>query len=203
MIAVIDYGLGNLFSLSCSLTKIGAAHIVTRDQSEILAADKLILPGVGAFRDAIALLNQTGLGEVVIERAKAGVPLMGICLGMQLLFERSFEYGEYVGLGLIEGESVSLQCAETAGLKIPHIGWNSLNLHRESRLTRYVREGDFVYYVHSYCAQGVGEALVASSEYGIDVCGIVESGNVCGTQFHPEKSGDVGLGILRAFSEST
>ena len=201
MIAVVDYGLGNLFSLSCSLTKIGADHVVTSDHDQIRAADKLILPGVGAFRDAIALLDETGLGDLVIERAKAGVPLMGICLGMQLLFERSFEYGEYEGLGLIPGDVVSLECEKTKGLKIPHIGWNGLEFHRDGLLTKHIRPGDFVYYVHSYYATKLGDALVASSGYGVDVPGVVENGNVCGTQFHPEKSGDVGLRILEAFCE--
>ena len=201
MIAVIDYGLGNLFSISCSLKKIGAQHEITRDPEKIMAADKLILPGVGAFRDAIGLLEATGLGALVVERAKDGVPLMGICLGMQLLFDKSYEYGEYAGLGLIGGEIRTLECAETAGLKIPHIGWNALKFHRQSALTEGIRQGDFVYYVHSYCATGIGDALVASSEYGIDVAGIVEKGNVCGTQFHPEKSGEVGLRILRGFCE--
>ena len=201
MIAVVDYGLGNLFSLSCSLTKIGADHVVTSDPAVITAANKLILPGVGAFRDAIALLDETGLGSLVIERAGAGVPLMGICLGMQLLFERSFEYGEYRGLGLIPGDVVSLEGEKTKGLKIPHIGWNSLDFCKPGLLTKHIRPGDFVYYVHSYYATNLGDALVASSGYGATVPGIVENGNVCGTQFHPEKSGDVGLNILKAFCD--
>ena len=200
MIAVVDYGLGNLFSLGCSLDKIGADHIVTSDPAEIMAADKLILPGVGAFRDAIHLLEQTSLKQLVIDRARAGVPLMGICLGMQLLFERSFEYGEYEGLGLIKGDVVPLSgLPETESLKIPQIGWNALDIRRQGRLTRNIKQGDFVYYVHSYYANNIGDALVASSEYGVDVPGIVEHGSVCGTQFHPEKSGDVGLSILSAF----
>lgn len=200
MIAVVDYGLGNLFSLSCSLKKIGAEHAVTSDPARIATASKLILPGVGAFRDAIGLLDGTGLGRLVIERATSGVPLMGICLGMQLLFERSFEYGEYRGLGLIPGDICPIEPDLPVPLKVPQMGWNALRFHRGGLLTRGIKEGDFVYYVHSYYAKGLGDALVASSEYGIEIPGIVESGNVCGTQFHPEKSGDVGLAILRAFA---
>ncbi len=199
MIAVVDYGLGNLFSLSCSLTKIQAPHQVTSDPTVIAKADKLILPGVGAFRDAIELLDQTGLGQLVIDRVESGVPLMGICLGMQLLFERSFEYGEHTGLGLIPGDICPIEPDLPAPLKVPQMGWNSLTFHRDGLLTRGISEGDFVYYVHSFYAKGLGDALVASSEYGVEIPGIVQNGHVCGTQFHPEKSGDVGLRILRAY----
>ncbi len=201
MIAVVDYGLGNLFSLSCSLKKIGAEHTVTADPALIGSADKLILPGVGAFRDAIRLLDATGLGRLVVDRAREGVPLMGICLGMQLLFDRSFEYGEHRGLGLIKGDIRPLECDVTARMKVPQMGWNSLDFHRDGLLTRHIQAGDFVYYVHSYYAKDLGDALVASSEYGVQVPGIVQNGNVCGTQFHPEKSGDVGLRILKAYCE--
>ncbi len=202
MIAVINYGVGNLGSLSNSLAFVGAEHVVTGDPERIMAADKLILPGVGAFRDAIGRLNKTGLGRLVIERARAGAPVMGICLGMQLLFEKSREYGEHQGLGLLTGEICQIREDLRVPLKVPHIGWNALDIHRESPLTKGIHPGDCVYYVHSYYAKGIGDALVASSEYGIQIPGLVQRGNVMGAQFHPEKSGGVGLTILRAFAES-
>ena len=200
MIAVIDYGLGNLYSIGRSLDYIGAAHVISRDVQTIIAADKLILPGVGAFRDAIKLLEETGLADVIKERAAAGVPLMGICLGMQLLFDKSFEYGTYAGLGLINGAVCPIEADLQVPIKVPQIGWNSLSFHRASYLTRFISEGDYVYYVHSYYAKECEAAIVASSEYGVRIPGIVASGNVSGCQFHPEKSGGVGLAILRAFA---
>ena len=203
MIAIVDYGLGNLYSLNCSLDAIGAEHVITSDSNVIKAADKLILPGVGAFRDAIDLLNTSGLGAVVVERAHAGIPLLGICLGMQLLFERSYEYGEYEGLGLLDGEICPIEPNKVAPLKVPHIGWNNLDFQRDSILTERINGGDYVYYVHSYYAKGAGEALIASSEYGITIPGVVQRANVMGTQFHPEKSGEVGLRILASFCEVT
>ena len=201
MIAIIDYGVGNLYSLSHSLTHIGAENIVTRDPAVIERADKLILPGVGAFGDAKKKLDDTGLTPLILRRVKEGAPLLGICLGMQMLFDRSFEYGEHEGLHLIPGEICPIEPDLNRPLKVPHIGWNSLKIVRPCLLTKYICEGDSVYYVHSYYAKNVGEALCASSEYDVEVPGIVRNGNVYGTQFHPEKSGEIGLRILRAFAE--
>ncbi|MFV0401098.1 MAG: imidazole glycerol phosphate synthase subunit HisH [Oscillospiraceae bacterium] len=202
MIAIVDYGVGNLFSMKCSLDYIGADCAVTADPETIRAAEKLILPGVGAFGDAISKLRATGLDQVVLEHAETGKSLLGICLGMQLLFERSFEYGEHTGLGLLEGAVVPLtQELLQAPLKIPHMGWNSLDFRRQSPLLKGIREEDSVYYVHSFFAP-VGEYTAASSRYGgAEVSGLVQKDNVFGTQFHPEKSGDVGLAILRAFEK--
>lgn len=202
MIAIVDYGVGNLFSLKCSLDYIGADCAVTADPETIRAAGKVILPGVGAFGDAVSKLRATGLDQVVLEHAGTGKPLLGICLGMQLLFERSFEYGEHTGLGLLEGAVVPLtQELLEAPLKIPHMGWNNLDFRRESPLLKGIREGDSVYYVHSFFAP-VGEYTAASSRYGnADVSGLVQKDNIFGTQFHPEKSGEVGLAILRAFKK--
>ena len=201
MIAVIDYGVGNLYSLSHSLAHIGAENIVTRDPEIIASADKLILPGVGAFEDARRKLDETGLTGLIVERAKSGTPLMGICLGMQMLFDKSYEYGEHEGLHLIPGEICPIEKDLSRPLKVPHIGWNTLNIVRPCLLTKYISEGDSVYYVHSYYAKNIGEALSASSEYDVTIPGIVTNGNVFGTQFHPEKSGEIGLRILRAFAE--
>ena len=197
MIAIIDYGVGNLFSLSCSLEHIGLECVITADRDVIEKADKIILPGVGAFEDARKLLKKDNLDEFLISQAKSGKPFLGICLGMQLLFDKSFEYGEHEGLGLIKGEIRPIPTS----LKIPHIGWNSLKFEKDDALLKYINEGDFVYYVHSYCAVDCDESLVATSDYGARVVGIVRNANVCGTQFHPEKSGDVGLSILKAFGE--
>ena len=197
MTAIIDYGVGNLFSLSSSLNHIGLECIVTGDKEVISKADKIILPGVGAFEDARKLLSRDGLDEFIISQANSGKPLLGICLGMQLLFDKSYEYGEHTGLGLIKGEIRPIQTE----LKIPHIGWNSLKFLKDDPLTKYIKDGDFVYYVHSYCATDCADALVAVSDYGAQIAGIVRNKNVCGTQFHPEKSGDVGLNILKAFGE--
>lgn len=201
MIAIIDYGVGNLYSLSHSLTHIGAENVITRDPGLIASADQLILPGVGAFGDARKKLDDTGLTDLIIRRAKEGTPLLGICLGMQMLFDRSFEYGEHEGLHLIPGEIRPIEPDLSRPLKVPHIGWNTLNIVRPCKLTQYISEGDSVYYVHSYYAKNIGPALVASSEYDVTVPGIVNNGSVWGTQFHPEKSGEIGLRILRAFAE--
>ena len=201
MIAIIDYAVGNLYSLSHSLTFLGIDNVVTREEGAIRAADKLILPGVGAFGDARQKLKDTGMDRLVVDKAKAGTPLLGICLGMQLLFEKSYEYGEHPGLSLIPGEICPLRDDIPSSLKVPHIGWNALTFLRPCPLLRYVREGDSVYYVHSYYAKGVGDALKAASEYSVLVPGLVQAGNVYGAQFHPEKSGPVGLQILRAFGE--
>ncbi len=201
MIAIIDYGVGNLYSLSRSLDSLNLENKVTRDEAELRSADKIILPGVGAFGDAMAKLVGTGLVPVVRERAEAGVPLLGICLGMQLLFEKGYEYGEHDGLGLLSGEVSPMAGDLPPGLKVPHIGWNALNLRRECPILKYVHEGDCVYYVHSFYAVGCEDEIVATSEYGVPVVGAVRRGNVYGTQFHPEKSGRVGLSILKAFGE--
>ena len=201
MIAIIDYGVGNLFSLSSSLKKIGTEVVVTGDKKTIESADKIILPGVGAFKDAMQKLTQTGLDKVVIKQAKLGKKILGICLGMQLLFERSFEFGECKGLGLLKGEIVGMQGVLDKSLKIPHIGWNSLQFKKDSYLNKYIKNGDYVYFVHSFYASGCEESLVSVAEYQIEIPATVQSGNVCGCQFHPEKSGDVGLKILKAFCE--
>ena len=203
MTAIIDYGVGNLFSLCSSLKSIGAEAIVTPDADTIRAADRIILPGVGAFADAAAKLRATGLDKVLLEEAQKGKPIMGICLGMQMLFETSLEYGEHKGLGLIPGRVVPMAGYIPEGLKIPHIGWNPLILKGEEKhpLLRYVSEGDCVYFVHSYFATDCAESVIATAEYGKELTAAVARGNVMGCQFHPEKSGPVGLSILRAFCE--
>ena len=202
MIAVLDYGVGNLFSLKSSFGVIGEEAVVTADPAVIRKADRLILPGVGAFADAAEKLRRSGLDRVLTEEAAQGKPLMGICLGMQLLFERSFEYGEHEGLGLLKGEIRPIAEQIPQGLKIPQMGWNGLIIKRESPLLRYTREGDFVYFVHSYSAVGCDDSLLAVTEYGAELTACVGKGNVFGCQFHPEKSGNVGLNILRAFCET-
>lgn len=201
MIAIIDYGVGNLYSLTSSFRFIGADVTVTSDAEVIRSADKLILPGVGAFEDAREKLRATGLDRVIVEEAEKEKPIMGICLGMQMLFERSFEYGEHEGLGLLRGSVIGMQGRIPAELKIPHIGWNALHVTREHPLLRYVKEGDCVYFVHSFYADGCEDSLIASAEYGREITAAVAKGNVMGCQFHPEKSGRVGLSILRAFCE--
>lgn len=202
MIAIIDYGVGNLFSLQSSLKRIGAEAIVTGDAQAIRAADRIILPGVGAFRDAADKLRAAGLDKVVCCEAAAGKPLLGICLGMQLLFDRGFEYGEHEGLGLIPGSVRPIADVIGPGLKIPHIGWNALHLVQGGGpLLRYTKEGDCVYFVHSFYAAECDEAVIATAEYGAELTAAVQRENVFGCQFHPEKSGPVGLNILRAFSE--
>ena len=202
MIAIVDYGVGNLFSLESSFAKIGEKVIVTKDTQIIKKAEKIILPGVGAFGDAVKKLNDSGLASVVVEEAKNGKPLLGICLGMQMLFEKSYEYGEYDGLGLIGGSVVGMKGEIPENLKIPHIGWNALSFtSKKSDLFRYIKNGDFVYFVHSYFATDCDENVIAYTEYGKNLCAAVQKDNIYGCQFHPEKSGDVGLSILRAFCE--
>ena len=201
MIAVIDYGVGNLFSLTSSLKAIGADCIVTGSPDEIRAADKIILPGVGAFEDAKRKLSESGLDKVIISEVEAGKKIFGICLGMQMLFEKSYEYGEHEGLGLLRGSVIPMQGKIPENLMIPHIGWNALNIEKEHPIFKYVKEGDYVYFVHSYYASGCEESLLASCEYGAKITAAVALDNVSGTQFHPEKSGEVGLSILRAFAE--
>ena len=201
MVAVIDYGVGNLFSLCSSLERIGIDAQVTSDPERIRCADKLILPGVGAFADAAAKLRISGLDRVIREQAAQGKDIMGICLGMQLLFEKSYEFGEHAGLGLLKGSVIPMEGTIPAHLKIPHIGWNALSFSRESKLLRYIREGDCVYFVHSFYVDPGAESVVATAEYGAQVTAAVQKDNVMGCQFHPEKSGEVGLRILRAFCE--
>ena len=201
MIAIIDYGVGNLFSLAHSLKAVGAEAVVTGEAKVILRADHVILPGVGAFGDAAAKLRQTGLDAVVKEAAQRGTPIMGICLGMQLLLDKSFEFGEHAGLGLIPGEVRPISEVIPQELKIPHIGWNPLDLARPHPIFRDVKPGDCVYFVHSYYGAKCGDSVLATAEYGAPLTAAVGKGNVCGCQFHPEKSGDVGLGILKAFTE--
>ena len=203
MIAIIDYGVGNLFSLCSSLKSIGAEAVVTPDPAVIRAADRIILPGVGAFADAAAKLRATGLDQVLLEEAARGKKIMGICLGMQMLFDESHEYGIHKGLGLIPGRVVPMAGYIPEGLKIPHIGWNPLILKGEEKhpLLKYVEEGDCVYFVHSYYATDCAESVIATAEYGRELTAAVAKDNVMGCQFHPEKSGRVGLNILKAFCE--
>ncbi len=202
MIAIIDYGVGNLFSLSSSLRYLGLETMVTAKAEDLERADRIILPGVGAFADAIEKLRSTGLVDTIREQAAEGKPLLGICLGMQLLFDKSYEYGEHEGLGLVPGQVVPLAEKLPAGLKVPHIGWNRLQiLKKEDPLFKYSGDEDYVYYVHSYYAADCEQSTLAVSEYGIPVTGVVRAGSVLGTQFHPEKSGEAGLRMLRAFSE--
>ena len=202
MIAIIDYGVGNLFSLKSSFAFLGKEVTVTSDPAVLAEADRLILPGVGAFEDAARKLRESGLDRVVLTEAAKGKPLLGICLGMQMLFEKSYEYGEHKGLGLIKGSVKPIRPVIGENLKVPHIGWNALSFGKEkSPLFRYINEGDFVYFVHSYAGADCEESVIATTEYGATLTAAVASGNVYGTQFHPEKSGPVGLAILRAFCE--
>lgn len=202
MIAIVDYGVGNLFSLRSSLRYLGLAAEVTADADALRRAERIILPGVGAFADARARLDQSGLTPLLLEEAEKK-PLLGICLGMQLLFDRSFEYGEHPGLSLIHGEVAPLKDdLIDPACKVPHMGWNSLDIRRADPLLKHVEPGESVYYVHSYYARRCAESTLAVSEYGgMAVTGAVRRGNVWGTQFHPEKSGDTGLRILKAFGE--
>ena len=201
MIAIVDYGVGNLFSLISSFNKIGADIVVTADPKVIEEADGIILPGVGAFEDAACKLRDSGLDKVIISEAQKGKKLMGICLGMQMLFEKSFEYGEHKGLGLLKGSIIPMKDTIPTDLKIPHIGWNALHFTRQSDLFRYIKPNDCVYFVHSYYATDCDDSVIATAEYGKELTAAVQKGNVMGCQFHPEKSGEVGLNILRAFCE--
>lgn len=201
MVAIVDYGVGNLFSLKCSFKAIGEDAAVTSDKGEIERADRILLPGVGAFSDAAGKLYESGLGDVVKKCAADGKPVMGICLGMQLLFEKSFEYGEWEGLGILSGDVRPISDVIPKGLKIPHIGWNSLDIVKDSPILKYVKSGDFVYFVHSYYAANCGGEVTSTADYGAPLTATVQRGNVFGCQFHPEKSGDFGLSILRAFCE--
>ena len=202
MPVIVDYGVGNLFSLKSSFAFIGAKAVVSGNPAEIAAADRIILPGVGAFGDAANKLKESGLGTVLCEKAAAGTPIMGICLGMQLLFESSLEFGVHKGLSLIEGTVRPIEDTIPADLKIPHIGWNALHIVGDKHpIFRYVKEGDHVYFVHSYHAADCEKSLIATTDYGAPLTAAVANGNVCGCQFHPEKSGKVGLSILRGFLE--
>ena len=200
MVGIIDYGVGNLFSLRSSFDAIGAQVVVSSDPEVLRQADHILLPGVGAFEDAVKKLRQSHMDEMVYEAVREGKPLLGICLGMQMLFEKSFEYGEHQGLGLLKGEVIPMAGLLPEDLKIPHMGWNALNLTQpNSKLFRNTKEGDYVYFVHSYFATGCEDSLAAQTEYGKWLTAAVEKDNVFGCQFHPEKSGEVGLDILRAF----
>ena len=201
MVAIIDYGVGNLFSLKSSLREIGAEAVVTSDEKVIAEADRIILPGVGAFEDAARKLRESGMAEVVKREAAAGKPMMGICLGMQLMFDVGYEYGVHEGLGLIKGSVRPIADVIPEGYKIPHIGWNLLKFKRESPLFKYIKEDDYVYFVHSYYAAECDESAIAVTEYGAELTAAVANGNVYGCQFHPEKSGEVGMNILKAFME--
>ncbi len=204
MIGIVDYGVGNLYSLTCALRSLEVEVTVSREPETLQKADSLILPGVGAFAGAMEKLKASGLDQVVTEQAKAGVPLLGICLGMQLLFEESLEFGRHPGLGLLPGQVVSMAERLPQGLKTPHMGWNRLHLcNGDSRLLAQSKEGDFVYFVHSYYAQGCGAALAATTDYGIPITAAVEQDNLFGCQFHPEKSGPAGLRILSSFGRLT
>ena len=202
MIAIIDYGVGNLYSLKSSLDALGIENCVTKDKKQIEAAEKIILPGVGAFGDAMESLSLCGLDRVLISEAEKGKPILGICLGMQLLFEKSYEYGEHKGLGLVKGSIVPISNVVSPEYKIPHIGWNALRFtEKKSPIFKYLKEGDCVYFVHSYYGADCEDSVIATAEYGAVLTAAVQRGNVFGCQFHPEKSGKTGLSILKAFGE--
>ncbi|MFL8709990.1 imidazole glycerol phosphate synthase subunit HisH [Clostridioides sp. GD02377] len=194
---IVDYGLGNIDSVSRGFKKAGIETKISSDINEIKKANSLILPGVGAFRDSINALDELGLIPILREHASKGKFLIGICLGMQLLYEKSYEYGEYEGLGLIKGSIDKLDIS----LKVPHMGWNNLKFNKEDDILKYIKEDDYVYFVHSYYANSSNEELIAFSEYEKKIPAIVRKDNVYGIQFHPEKSGEVGLNILKAYGE--
>ncbi|MGN0700567.1 MAG: imidazole glycerol phosphate synthase subunit HisH [Oscillospiraceae bacterium] len=197
MTAIIDYGAGNLFSVKNALDFLGVENIITKNPDDLIAADRLILPGVGAFPDAMRMLNESGLVEVIKEQVQKK-PLLGICLGMQMLFEKGYEFGETDGLGLIKG-SVKLMHPE-GNLPVPHIGWNALEKNEPCRLLDRCADGEYVYFVHSFAAECDSKNVAAYCDYGMKVPALVFEGNVYGAQFHPEKSGEVGLDILRCFA---
>ena len=201
MLAIVDYGVGNLYSLASSLKCIGAEHVIASQPEQLRSASHIILPGVGAFADAAWKLRQSGMRDALLEEVRKGKPLLGICLGMQMLFEKSYEYGEHEGLGLIPGQVCPLSEDIAAGLKVPHIGWNRLDIVRDDPLFKHFKNGRHVYYVHSFYAKNCAEFTLAASDYSIPVTGVVRKGNVYGAQFHPEKSGEAGLNLLRAFAE--
>ena len=199
MVGIIDYGVGNLFSLQSSFKAIGEEAFVSGDAAELAKADRLVLPGVGAFEDAANKLRASGLDSFVRQQAEAGKPLLGICLGMQMLFEKSFEYGEHAGLGLLKGQVVPMAGKINPELKIPHMGWNALEVKQGKLLSEV--DGQHVYFVHSFFAEGCEDSLSAVTEYDIPITAAVEKGNIFGCQFHPEKSGNIGLSILRKFAQ--
>ena len=204
MIAIVDYGVGNIFSLYSSFAMIGADVKLTGDRAEIEKADKIVLPGVGAFGDAADKLRKLRLDTVLKEQAAKGKPVLGICLGHQMLFERSFEYGEHEGLGLIPGDVVSMEPVLPKGYKVPHIGWNELHFPKDkpkAEIFKYIEEGEHVYFVHTYYGTKAEDSVIATTEYGIELTAAVQNGSAIGLQFHPEKSGDVGMRILKAFCE--
>ncbi len=201
MIAIVDYGCGNLFSISSSAKALSLDVVVTGDAEKIRSAEKIILPGVGAFEDAIKKLRDSGLADVIIEEAQNGKPILGICLGMQLLFDKSYEYGEFEGLGLISGEICPFEGDIRSDLKIPHMGWNKLIFKKDDPIFKYISDGDYMYFVHSFYGKNCDESLLAVSEYDVLVPAVVNCDNVYGMQFHPEKSGEKGLMLLKAFSE--
>ena len=199
MTVIVDYGVGNLFSLKCSFNSVGEQAIISKNKDDILKADRIVLPGVGAFSDSAKKLKESGLIDAIFTAVKSGVPLLGICLGMQLLFEESYEYGIHKGLGLIKGKVTPID-DKNGTLKIPHIGWNALSI-KESPIFKYIKNGDYVYFVHSFAGTECEDSVIATTEYGDTITASVQKDNVYGCQFHPEKSGEVGLNILRAFSE--
>ena len=202
MVCIVDYGVGNLFSLKCSFESLGEETVVSSDANVISSAKRVVLPGVGAFGDAAAKLRESGLDKTVCEYASSGKPLLGICLGMQLLFEKSYEYGEHRGLGLSPGSVVAFKGRIKENLKIPQMGWNKLNINGEkSPIFKYINNGDFVYFVHSYFAETESKYVAAYTDYGLQITAAAHNGNVYGCQFHPEKSGKTGLSILKAFCE--
>ncbi len=200
MIGIVDYGVGNIFSLCSSFDKIGYHAELIGDPEKLAECERIILPGVGAFGDARAKLKASGMEEALLNEIKKGKPMLGICLGMQLLFEKSFEFGEYEGLGLIKGNIRPIEDVIPKELAVPHIGWNALEI-QDNELFKYIKNGDFVYFVHSYYGADCDESVIATTEYGARLTAAVRNGNVWGVQFHPEKSGDTGLAILRAFCE--
>ncbi len=201
MIAIVDYGCGNLFSISSSAKALGLDVTVTGDAKKIKEADRIILPGVGAFEDAIKKLRNSGLADVITDEAEKGKPILGICLGMQLLFDKSFEYGEHEGLGLIKGEICPFEADISDELKVPHMGWNKLIFKRNNPIFKYISDGDYMYFVHSFYGKKCEDSLLAVSEYEVEVPAVVNRENIYGMQFHPEKSGEKGLLLLKAFSE--
>lgn len=201
MVAIIDYGVGNLFSLSSSFKAVGEQVVITSDIQTIKRAEKLVLPGVGAFGDAAKKLEESGLKAQIISEVENGKPLLGICLGMQLLFEKSYEYGCHTGLGFVKGDIVPLEDKIPAKLNIPHIGWNPLKVKQNDPILNHLNTGDCVYFVHSFYAECDSKYITSTAEYGIEVTASVRKDNIFGCQFHPEKSGEVGLSILKAFCE--
>lgn len=201
MIGIVDYGVGNLYSLGSSLSSLSLKYTVSGDSNALDMCDRIILPGVGAFADAALKLRQAGLDRYLIEQAARGKPLMGICLGMQLLFDISYEFGEHKGLGLIGGKVCPLADCLPKELKVPHMGWNAIDIVRDDSLLKYVKSGEYMYFVHSYYVKDCDADVIAYADYGMPVTAAVRRDNVMGAQFHPEKSGAAGLAILKAFSE--